>query len=366
VYIGLMTSDRLVRGALQAAIDATHQEGMPRIVVSHSRGAKKILPVQENDGPLANALNDAFTFARDQTFVAVVGPSRSRDALVVGPVFREAGIAFVMPTANSPQIAGLAPTGLSLAPSLDEEADFIAEFVAIRLRARTALLFYAPEEWGSGLQRLTAAALWFRGIRVLDAIPVSTWTCHQGLGPESPPARPAGAEAALRRHQPEVVILATRDEATACLAEVIQRLVPGMPMVSGDGTEATPAFATRLEGAAEYLYSVTFWHHEHSPSTGVFGKRLAEDNGAPPTLSQGMIFEATMLLVRAIREAGASREVVRRYLADMSRSGELLRQIDDTDEQLAPHPRLLMLQAGVPIGAVSAEISRHLDYGMRP
>lgn len=354
-HIAIMTASTSAQEALQAAIDTTHLEGTPRIAVS--REFKQVLPRQHDDDGLAGILNEAYSYAQDPRIVAVVGPAGSRDALTVAPVFREAGLAFVMPTANSPQIAALGPTGLSLAPPLEDEADFIAEFVARRLRATTALLFHESDEWGSGLQRQTAAALWFRDVQVLDAIPVSTWACNQGPGAESPLIRPAGAEAALRRHQPDVVVLATRNPATACLAGVIHRLAPGTPMVSGDGTDVTSGFVTQLGEAAEYLYSVTFWHHDHAPSTGVFADMLAD----PPSLSQGMTFEATMLLVRAIREAGATREAVLQYLAEASRSGRLMGSADAADSWRDQLGRLLMLHAGVPIGGAMAEVARRTE-----
>ncbi len=336
VRIAIMTAGRSAREALQAIIDATHVEGMPQIAVS--REFEQILPQRDDGSGLAGTLNEAYSYSQDPTFVGVVGPAGSRDALTAGPVFRDAGLPFVMPTANSPQIASLGPTGLSLAPPLEDEADFIADFVARRLRATSALLFYESDEWGSGLQRQTAAALWFHDVRVLEAIPVSTWTCSQGPGRESARSRPAGAEAALRRHQPDVVVLATRNPATACLAEVVHRQSRDTPIVSGDGTDVTSDFVTQLGDAAEHLYSVTFWHHDHMPSTGVFADML----GHPPSLSQGMTFEATMLLVRAIREAGATREAILQYLIEASRAG-------DAGRQSAPLARFLMLRAGVPI-----------------
>ena len=83
----------------------------------------------------------------------------------------------------------------------------------------------------------------------------------------------------------------------------------------------------------------------------MFEERL----GHPPTFSQGMTFEATMLLVGAIREIGPSRAALLQFLAEKSRSGKLV-----------PHVGLLMLRAGVPVRGLYAEISSHIESGSIP
>ncbi|UCG88579.1 MAG: amino acid ABC transporter substrate-binding protein [Gemmatimonadota bacterium] len=346
--IGVMMGNGVVQAALQEAIDATHQEGMLRIAVAPSSGTG-VLPLTEGDSDNERVLSSAYGLAAEPAVLGVVGPGGSHGALLAGPVFREAGLAFVMPMANSPQIAGLAPTGLSLAPTLEAESSFIGQFVAHRLGAGNALLFYEIDEWGLALQRQVAAALRLRGVRVLEAVPVGAYSCS------SPTEHPAGAEAALHRHQPDVVIAATRSRVTVCLAEVVQRLAPGTPMVSGDGTEATPSLLEQLGDAADLLYSVSFWHHSVAGSTGAFGASMEQARGRPPSLAEGMTFEATMLLVQAIREVGADREAVLQYVAEMSRGQRFAPSPEDPDRQAGPRSRLLMLRSGVPVWSGSDE-----------
>jgi ABC-type branched-subunit amino acid transport system substrate-binding protein len=357
--IGVMTGNGAVHAALQEAIDATHQEGMLRIAVAQS-SVGGVLPLTDGDSENERTLSSAYGLAAEPAVVGVVGPGGSHGALLAGPVFREAGLAFILPIANSPQVAGLTPTGLSLAPTLEAESDFIGQFVAHRLAVGTALLFYEIDEWGVALQREVAAALWFRGVRVLEAVPVGVFSCSNLT------EHPAGAEAALHRHQPDVVIAATRSGVTVCLAEVVQRLAPGTPMVSGDGTEATPSLLEQLGDAADLLYSVSFWHHTVAGSTGAFGASMEEAEGRPPSPSEGMTFEATMLLVRAIREVGGDREAVLHYVGEMSRGGRFAPSSEDPDGQARSHSRLLMLRAGVPVWSGSEEITHPVDPARGP
>jgi hypothetical protein len=121
-------------------------------------------------------------------------------------------------------------------------------------------------------------------------------------------------------------------------------------MVSGDGTDVTTGFLTQIGEATEHLYSVTFWHHEHAPSTGVFEDML----GMPPSLSQGMTYEATMLVVRAIREAGPTREAVLHYFTEENQAGRSLGRGASVNQPTDTTDRLLMLRAGVPISSLVA------------
>ncbi|MEW6212965.1 MAG: ABC transporter substrate-binding protein, partial [Acidobacteriota bacterium] len=102
--------------------------------------------------------------------VAVVGHEDSRASLLTAPIYNEAGIPHIIPTATSRQLKGSGEWTFMLAPDEEAEAAFIALFVSDHLRARAVTVFYQTDEYGTGLRSAIVAALEGRGIRMIDQV----------------------------------------------------------------------------------------------------------------------------------------------------------------------------------------------------
>jgi len=337
--IGLTLSGA-AREVAQQAIDSTHRAGARLIAVS-TGGGGRALDVQDDGHWLVASIDQAVRLLNQEDLVAVVGPAGSRDALLTGPMFRAAGVPYVMPTANSPQVANLGKGAFRLAPSLDEEGIFIAEHVARRLRARTATILYVPDEWGVALQNAVAGGLWFHGVTVLARSPVpidqSCMTNRSGI-------RDALA-AALRRGNPDVLVLALRNPESLCIIAEAEQLAPGVEFVAGDGTVFSDGFLKAAGWAASRTYTVAFWDPT-SPESMDFVQRFRALVGYGPTYSEGLTYDAIMLLATAIREVGPDRNKVERYLSSLGRSRPPYRGVTGTiDFQNPRSSQLTMLRA---------------------
>lgn len=331
-----------VRQLAQQTIDSTTHPGMPTIIVS--RGSQeRVLEVGKDDHWLVASIDQASRLIADDGLVAVVGPVGSRDALLTGPMYRAHGIPYVMPTANSPQLANLGPGAFRLAPSLDEEGTFIAEHVARRLNARTATVLYVPDEWGVALQTAVAGGLWFHGVTVLARSPVPLdGDCH------ADPTRIRDAlAAALRRGTPDVIVLALRNPESECLIAEAERLAPNARFVGGDGTVFTQAFLNDAGWAASRVYTVAFWDPLTQDSAArAFAERFRAVAGTPPSYVEGLTYDAVMLLATAIRTVGPDRRAVRRYLESLGRQRAPYRGVTGEIDFRTPRAsRLTMLRA---------------------
>jgi ABC-type branched-subunit amino acid transport system substrate-binding protein len=296
----------------QAALQEQRRPGERPILVSLGDSGLLAVP----GGPLVNEVNRAMRFAATEEVVAVVGPGGSREALQTTPIYQEAGLPNIIPTATSRSLNGLGPWTFLLAPDDSVQGEFIGNFGSERLGARSVTIMYLPDEYGQGLAAGSRAALAQRGITLMSAIPVRpSRTC--------PPAAPGNgyddvALDALRAGTPDLIILATRTQEAACIARAVRQRAPRTQFVAGDGVLVDDGFLAMAGPATGSTYFVTFWHADRNdPASRAFVARFRARFGREPRHDEAMFYDGVMLVAEAIRTVGPSRTAVRQFLEEL-------------------------------------------------
>ena len=297
----------------QAALDASHRRGQPRIVVVAGDSTAPSL-----GGQLLSELDLAIRFAKDPSIVAVVGPGGSREALQTAPVYRDGGMANVIPTGTSRLLRDLGPLSFLLAPNDSIQGEFIGRFIADELQAKRVAIMYLPDEYGMGLAAGSAAALAKHGIAVTTRVPVRP----QQL---CPPRAPRNAyddvvTDVIGYGMPDVVVLATRTLETACIARAVQERSARTRFVAGDGALVDHTFVGFAGPAVDSIYLVAFWHrHGGDSASRAFAERFRTRVGREPRHDDAMFYDAVMVVGQAIRDGGPSRAAVADYLSELGR-----------------------------------------------
>jgi ABC-type branched-subunit amino acid transport system substrate-binding protein len=267
--------------------------------------------------PLVAEIARARRLAEDSTVLAVIGPGGSREALQVGPIYRDAGIMQLVPTATSRLLESLGEGTIVLVPNDSVQGEFLGAFADTALKARKVALFYVPDEYGIGLAAGTAATLKARGVEIILRAPIQlTSNCFM-------PGEQAGYDAMgaqlAGRGTPDAVIIAARQVEAACLTRVVRRRWPAVHVLAGDGTTPDADFFTIAAEHAEGVHIVAFWHPSKSGegSDAEFVSRFEAAVDRPIRHADAVFFDAVMLAASAIRTEGASRESVRRYLTSL-------------------------------------------------
>ena len=284
-----------------------------------TRPAIRIARWPAGNGGLGGEIRGATLFAGTPGIVGVVGHSGSRETLLGAPVYASKGIPLIVPTSTSRRLSEVGPWTFRLAPNDSVEGDVMAAYVTDSLNARTATIFYFSDEYGVGLRDGVASGLTRRGVTVLDQVSVNMGSCPP-LSPRDDFA--AVVAASLRRAVPEVVILAGRRVDGGCVMRIVDSAQPTMPFVAGDGIEGRSSQLREIAGqAVDRLHSVVFWHGTPGDSaTSAFIERFQHIVGREPDDTDAMVYDAFMLLGAAVREAGANRTAVRRWLASLGGS----------------------------------------------
>lgn len=295
--------------------DAVNRAGdAPIRVLGREAGRLEDLGVS----PLSAEVSRATALAADPGVVIVVGPGGSREALQVAPIYRDAGVVNIVPTASSRLLATVGPWTFRMAPNDSLQGAFMAAFADTALRARRAAIFYAPDEYGIGLATGIAAELVSRGITILERVPMRL--AHACL----PPGGSRGfyedlaAQLALRG-RPDVVLIAARTVETGCLAHSLRERWSAVPIVAGDGAYLDQSFLrTMADAPTDEVYLVTYWHRDIADSASrAFVSKFETAVGRPPRHGDAVFYDAVLLAATAVRQAGADREDIRRWLREL-------------------------------------------------
>jgi branched-chain amino acid transport system substrate-binding protein len=299
----------------QSAIDASREGRGPVIrVLQNPPGTTTRLQTRD----LADAVDFAVRFTRTRGLIGFVGPEASSSALVTAPVFNEARIPQLVPTGTSRQLERAGPWTFMMAPSDSVEGEFIADFVAGPLGARTASIFYITEEYGSGVRTAASSGLAARGVRVLDEVPIRLdGSCSPEVDGNT---YGEVVDASLGRNRPDVVVVAGRIRETACIARRLEGLYPGTPVVAGDGALPGPAMLRLAGPAIGSIYTVSLWDPDRQdPGVAEFIAKYTAAVGEPPHHGTALAWDAIMLLVEAVRATGPDPRRIRDYLLDLGR-----------------------------------------------
>lgn len=271
--------------------------------------------IETSDGlePPEQAVNRAFELVEKRGLVAVVGPFGSREALVAGPVYTEAGIPVLLPSASSDLLTTLGPGVFRLLPDNSSQGAFMARYAARDLASRTALLLYENDEYGMGLRRAIAAEASTLGLTIEAEVPMLA-----GLSMDIRSV----LEEALSERSPDVVFAALRTSAemNAALA-ALEDLSPESRVIISDSPTVVE---TMLEGlpdeTAARVYRIVTWDRSVSPAASArFAANFERAMGYAPSHHAAKVHDALSLVVAALRDGATTPLEMRAWLESLGR-----------------------------------------------
>lgn len=263
---------------------------------------------------LADQVQMAADLASIPGIVGVVGHPGSRPSLLGAPIYAEAGIPLVVPIGTSRRLRDAGPWVFRMVPDDSVEGAFIADFAVRTLRARSVTVIHVNDEYGLGLRTGVEQALPGLGAALTDAVPVGASLC--------PPGATSGdfdvaLRASLRRGRPDAVVIASGTAVAGCIGRTVDAMLPGVPLILGDGAEPEPAFLGTISGSGPWFF-VGFWHPGPGGAAGArFAERFRRIVGRDPRAAEALWHDAIMVLAAAVREAGPRPARVRAYLEEL-------------------------------------------------
>ncbi len=191
------------------------------------------LVVHDDEGRPDRARAIAEEIARDGRVLYVVGHAASDTALAASPVYREAGIAAITPTAGAPSLTDGSDWYFRSMFGNRTQADFLAAYAGHVLGAADAVVVFDDDEYGRSTRDVFAESFGGFGT-VADTVPVagdSTVDAVAGRLADNPPSRP--------------VVLAVNEKRGLRLVERLREAGVTAPLL-GTASMGTQALHRRL------------------------------------------------------------------------------------------------------------------------
>jgi len=240
-----------------------------------------------------------------------VGHAGSRGTLITAPIYADAGIPLVVPTANSGRLWEIGKWVFPLAPTDSVEAAFLGEVAVDGLQASRIAVYFINTAYGTGIRSELRQWLATRDLQPVDEVPYVVGADLETL-----------LEASLKRSKPDLAVLVGRRVEVAQMATIIFAHDPSIRLLAADGAYDQLAELLAAAGpAADSLYLTSFW----VPDTTVavqrdFIRRYRLETGREPTAFEAMRYDAVMVLAQAIRQVGPDRVAVRDWLHSLGGS----------------------------------------------
>lgn len=253
--------------------------------------------------------------ARDEV-VVVVGPGGSREALLVAPVYRTAGMPVLVPTATSRLLREAGDHLFLLSANDSIQGEFIATFADSALGAKRLAVFYVPDEYGIGLAAGTASTVAARGLTLVARSPLRlVQDCLTAADRAHYDGLAAGLAAA---GPPDAVVVAARTTEVACLSRALRARWPGIHILGGDGVYLSTSFFDRAGSNADGIHLVAFWHPDlPSDRSRAFRDAWQRAYGTTARHGDAVFYDAAMLAATAVRTVGADRKAITAYLRSL-------------------------------------------------
>ena len=258
------------------------------------------------DAASTSAVRVAEQLRNDANVIGVVGHPESGNTIEAIPVYADAehdgnnAVVAVSPTASSPRLSGISPWFFRVAPSDNEAARFVAQWVLDSLNARRAAVIYRNDSYGREWSSTFGNAFVQRGAKVIERQPyltgITEWEAY--------------AQLIAKQHAD--VVLFPGDAADAVeLLRALKAAHVSIPFVGGDGTEGM-----RTSPEADGARFVAFFRPERA--TGAEGKlflqRYRDKYKSEPDMFSALSYDAALAIGRVVLDGARTRVAVKAAL----------------------------------------------------
>lgn len=255
------------------------------------------------DAASTSAVRVAEQLRNDPSVIGVIGHPESGNTIEAMPVYADAehdgrnAVVAVSPTASSPRLSGISPWFFRVAPSDNDAARFVAQWVLDTLKANRAVVIYRNDSYGREWSSTFGDAFVKRGATIIERQPyltgITEWEAYAQL---------------IAKQHPDVLLFPGDAVDAVELLRALRAAHVSVPFVGGDGTEGM-----RTSPEANGARFVAFFRPERA--TGDEGKlflqRYRDKYKSEPDMFSALSYDAAMAIGRAVLGGARTRVAVK-------------------------------------------------------
>ncbi|MHB0948892.1 MAG: ABC transporter substrate-binding protein [Gemmatimonadaceae bacterium] len=299
-------ADRILLGAAgpwQENFGAMNRRGIELAVdqingAPDRQGPQVEIVFRDDEGSGTKAAAIAEEFVRNPAMTAVIGHVNS-GAMVAAAKVYDGRMPAVATTASSPDLSGISSWTFRVISSDSANGIELARFAARRGAKRVGIL-YENNSYGRGLVEA------FR--RAYDGQVVNFDPIAEGASNFEPMV------SFYKLARPDLVVVAGTDASGFAFLREVRKQGLRTELVGGDGWTGLVTDTAASEGV---WVGAPFTAEDPRPEAQAFVKAFRQKYGVTPDGNAALAYDATRLMVEAVRRAGTDRDKVRDFLASL-------------------------------------------------
>lgn len=262
------------------------------------QGRKVEIVFRDDEGSGTKAAAIAEEFVKNPDITGVIGHVNS-GAMVAAAKVYDGQLPAVATTASSPDLSGISSWAFRVISSDSANGIELARFATRRGAKRVGIL-YENNSYGRGLVEA------FR--RAYDGQVVNFDPIAEGAGNFEPMV------SFYKVTRPDLVVVAGTDASGMAFLREVRKQGLTSELVGGDGWTGLVTDTAASEGV---WVGAPFTAEDPRPDAQAFVKAFRRKYGLTPDGNAALAYDATRLMVDAVRRSGADRRKVRDYLASL-------------------------------------------------
>jgi branched-chain amino acid transport system substrate-binding protein len=239
---------------------------------------------------------------------AIVGHSSSAASLASAPVYNQNHVVQLSPQSSASAYSEAGPFSFRLVPPDDRQGEFIAQSLRAMPGIERVVVMYVNDDYGRGLRTTLMEALGNGAPEVVGEVP------HLESGQQRPDDLDL-ARSVVEQTRPDAIVWLGRPIILGRYLPMLRSFGP-LPIVASDASAVVRAESGDAWRDVRY---VDFVDLDAAGAMRDFTTRFAERFGRPATSADVLTYDATRLLLQAVRDGASTGPEIREWLESLGR-----------------------------------------------
>ena len=244
-------------------------------------------------------------YASDKRIVATIGDFTSTACMAAQPIYDQAGLVQLSPTASHPKFAPGSIWSFGIIGTQAGEGPFMANYAVKMLGKKKIAVLYINNDWGIATKDYFVNPAKEMGAEILAI--EAFFEADKDF---------TGVLTKLHGYKPELLYIPSMYNEMALIAKQREKLGWMDVILSGPGSLYSPKLLEIGGSSVNGLYtSCAFFPKDPRPEVQKFVKGFEEKYKGTPNMFAGIAYDGIYLLTDVIRKAGTDRKAIRDELA---------------------------------------------------
>jgi branched-chain amino acid transport system substrate-binding protein len=281
---------------------------------------KQIIVVEKDDSANPEKANSvAKELSGDKEVVAVIGHINSSCTLAGSTIYNDYKVPQVAPTSTSPKITESGPYTFRVCITDKVQGEFLAKYAVEKLGKKKIAVLYDNDDYGRGLKsnfidnsrKLGAEIIYESGYDRTS----EDFSLYLSI---------------IQKRNPDLLFIAGLYEQGAKIMKMLKDSKLNITVLGGDGLYSEKLIEIGGQAVEGTMFTLLFHPMQENEIVKKFSESFKNKYGLFPDARAAFSYDATMLVIDAIKKVGPDREKIKDYLTGVGSSTKSFKGVTGT------------------------------------